>query len=119
MKDTRDLLEKKEELMDEVLTAFNETFEAEVDYYEEVEQGDIPEEDWAEFLSKWEDEIAHIDEINNLQEEISSEFEYGETMIPEDKWEDYVRELVEDCGYISKDFPPPGYTLIGNAQQKT
>ena len=26
-------------------------------------------------------------------------------MIEEDDFEDYVRELLVDCGYISKDFP--------------
>lgn len=103
--DTRDLQEKRDELMDEVLTAFNETFGLEVGTYEEVEQDDIPEAEWAEFLSKWEDEIAHIDEINALEEEIGSEFKYGEYMVPSDKREDYVQEMVEDCGYISKDFP--------------
>lgn len=103
--DTRDLQEKRDELMDEVLTAFNETFGLEADYYEEVEQGDIPEAEWAEFLSKWEDEISHINEINGLEKEIGSEFGHGEYMIPSDEWEDYVQDLVQDCGYISKDFP--------------
>ena len=103
--DTRDLQEKRDELMDEVLTAFNETFGLEADCYEEVGQEDIPEEEWAEFLSKWEDEITHINEINDLEKEIGSEFRYGESMIPADEWEDYVRELVQDYGYISKGFP--------------
>jgi hypothetical protein len=33
------------------------------------------------------------------------DWEYGETLISEDEWVDYVKELLSDCGYIPKDLP--------------
>lgn len=61
-------------------------------------------------------------DVNNLNEEdsnqletllklrgefqdYSNEWEHGETLICEDYWIDYVKELCEDCGYIPKDLP--------------
>jgi hypothetical protein len=38
-------------------------------------------------------------------QDYSSEWEHGETLICEDYWIDYVRELCEDCGYIPKELP--------------
>lgn len=48
-----------------------------------------------------------LDILLKLQEECEgySDWKYGETLIRESYWEDYVQELVEELGYISKDFP--------------
>jgi antirestriction protein len=46
------------------------------------------------------DEKEELDELETLENEIS-EFKHGETMIPENDFEDYARELAEDIGAIS------------------
>lgn len=51
-----------------------------------------------------EDDEKKLIELRELKKEIT-EWEYGETLIPKDEFPDYVQELCEDCGYISRDFP--------------
>ena len=112
--DTRDLIEKRDELRTQIFEDFKNRFESEIediDDFEDFESretfedSDLVEElDITEFLELWDDEFDEIAEINEIEEECS-EFQYGETLISEDYWEDYCRDLVEDCGYISKDFP--------------
>ena len=45
----------------------------------------------------------HIDEINELEDEIT-EFPFGETLIPGDDFTEYCKEMVDDC-YNLKDVP--------------
>lgn len=103
--DTRDLSEKRDELKQEIVDAFNENFEgvATIDSYEDLEdfegQGNV-----SEFLEDFESEIQEINEIDLIENDLS-EFNHGETLIHEDYWVDYCQELCEDVGYISKDFP--------------
>lgn len=54
------------------------------------------------------DETERLATLLKLKEDASdysSEWDYGEQLICEDYWIDYVKELCEDCGYIPKDFP--------------
>ena len=44
-------------------------------------------------------ELAELDEIEGYV----SDWKHGETMIPEDSFEDYARELADDLGSIPKD----------------
>ena len=50
-----------------------------------------------------------LEELEALKEEISNNsdegFEYGIQLIHENYIDDYLDELLEDCGYIPKDFP--------------
>ena len=46
------------------------------------------------------DEKTELEELETLKNEIS-DFKHGETMIPENDFEDYARELAEDIGAIS------------------
>ena len=102
--DTRDLIERRDELKQEVLDSFLETFEqyADTDSYEDINFDE--EEELESWKSSWEDEIEEIEEIDSLEDEID-EFKYGESMIDTNDWEDYVRELLEDAGYVPRDFP--------------
>ena len=91
--DSRDLIEKREELQNQILDSFNETFpQYETDDFESI----LFEED----------EIVEITDIEKLEEEVSSsEWDFGITFISEDEFEDYCKQLVEDCGYLSKELP--------------
>lgn len=55
-----------------------------------------------------EEEQAELQALQALEEEAqaSPDWQYGETLIQESYWEDYVRELIEDTGDIPKDLPP-------------
>ena len=102
MKDTRDLIEQREELKQQVLDSHNETFfDQAVDDYEDIDFEEVINE-WKE---DWLDAISLIGEIDVLEDAIGDEFEYGVTLIEESEFEDYVKDLLEDCGYIPKDFP--------------
>lgn len=102
MKDTRDLIEQREELKQQVLDSHNETFfDQVVDDYEDIDFEEVTSE-WKE---DWLDAIALIGEIDFVEDTIGDEFEYGVTLIEEAEFEEYVEDFLEDCGYIPKDFP--------------
>lgn len=104
MLDSRDLIQERDDLKEEILNNFNECFpQYEVETFENILFDEEEIESWREY---WEDELQTIEEIDDLENEISnSEWDYGLILIPEKDFEDYVRELITDCGYISNDFP--------------
>lgn len=104
---TRDLIEERDELKGQILDNFNETFNAELDDFDEIDEAseNIDEDERDNFKTYWEDEYQQIEAINEIEDEVGGEFEYGCTLIEEDDFEDYVRELLVDRGYISKDLP--------------
>jgi hypothetical protein len=118
--DTRDLYKRKcelESLRDAVTTAETELDEAvkelaafdpdrpdvapdDEQWYEKKEELETAVTDAESNLEVAEfdfgdDEKAELDELETLENEIS-EFMHGETMILEDDFEDYVREMAED-----------------------
>jgi hypothetical protein len=103
--DTRDLAERREALKQEILDSFLENFphyEEMTDSFEDIR---FEEEEIESWKQDFEDELKEIEEINSVEVELGSEFEYGVTLVDVDDWEEYVEELLEDIGYIPKDFP--------------
>lgn len=101
--DTRDLIERREELKEQILTDFQETFpQYEVETYEDIA---FAEEEIQSWVEGFEEELIEIEAIDNLENEIGSEFSFGVSLIEEEDFEDYCEELLKDCGYISSDFP--------------
>ena len=86
--DTRYLAERREALKQEILDSFLENFP----HYEEMTES-------------FEDIRFEEEEIDDVENELGSEFKYGVTLVDVDDWEEYVEELLEDIGYIPKDFP--------------
>ena len=110
--DTRDLIEERDNLKEQILDDFNDRFNTELDDFDEIEiylndeaSESIKQEEREDFTSYWEDEYQQIEAINEIEDEVGGEFEYGCTLIEEDDFEDYVEDMLIDCGYISKDFP--------------
>lgn len=103
--DTRDLIERRDELKQQILDSFLETFEHYEDQTDDFEDILFEEEEIQSWKEYWLDEIAEIGEIEKIEDELGSEFDYGVTLVHEDYWEEYVEDLLIDCGYISKDFP--------------
>lgn len=58
-----------------------------------------------EGLDEWDQE--ELDNLRKLRDQAEGycDWKYGETLIRESAFTDYVEELCQDCGYISKDFP--------------
>jgi hypothetical protein len=62
---------------------------------EEIEE--TPREDWED---DWAETLAAVKAIEDYA---PADWQYGETFIREDHFEDYARELAEDIGAIDKD----------------
>src|SRR5690606_21902874 len=103
--DTRELIETRDELKQQVLDSFLEDFPHYEEMIESFEDINFEEEEIESWKEVWQDELDQISIIDDLEVEIGSEFNYGTPLIPEDDFTDYVIDLLEDIGYISKDFP--------------
>jgi len=102
--DTRDLNDRLEELDDlrsALEDARNELAEAGADN-DDIEELEQALQDAGSCFT--DEEAAELAELEAMRDEIS-EWRHGEALIPVSDWEEYVQELCEDCGYISKDFP--------------
>ena len=103
--DTRNLAERREALKQEILDSFLENFphyEEMTESFEDIRFEEEEIESWKEYF---EEELKEIEEIDDVENELGSEFEYGVTLVDVDDWEEYVEELLEDIGYIPKNFP--------------
>jgi hypothetical protein len=103
--DTRDLIERRDELKQSVLDSFLETFEHYEERTESFEDILFNEEEIQDWKEDWSDEIDEICQIDNIEDTLSSEFEYGITLVREDYWEEYVEDLLIEIGYLPKDLP--------------
>lgn len=103
--DTRDLAEKREELKQQILDSFLENFEHYEDMTGSFEDIRFEEEEIEDWKADWEDELKEIEEINEVEDEVGSEFEYGCTLISEDDFEDYCKELLQDIGVLPDNIP--------------
>jgi hypothetical protein len=103
--DTRDLIERRDELKQSVLDSFLETFEHYKERTESFEDILFNEEEIQDWKEDWSDEIDEICQIDNIEDTLSSEFEYGITLVREDYWEEYVEDLLIEIGYLPKDLP--------------
>ena len=103
--DTRDLAERREALKQEILDSFLENFphyEEMTESFEDIRFEEEEIESWKEYF---EDELKEIEEIDDVENELGSEFEYGVTLVDVDDFEEFVEQDLEDIGYIPKDFP--------------
>jgi hypothetical protein len=103
--DTRDLIEKRDELKQQILDAFLEDFEHYADRTDSFEDILFEEEELENFKEYWDNELKEIEAIDEIESEIGSEFNYGCTLIHEDYFQEYCEELLVDAGYLPKDLP--------------
>lgn len=105
MKDTRDLEVKRDELKEFLVDDFNLTFEKEIEDFDELTE--IVDNSEDENIQEWTEDNSndfdHVEEIDYIEDTVSA-FRYGTTLIEEDEFEDYCRDLVEDC-YDLRDVP--------------
>lgn len=98
MKDTRDLAEKRDELKEFLVDDFNYMFEKEIEDFDELIEivDNSEDEDVQEWREENDNDFDHIEEIDYIEDNVS-EFSFGATLIEEDEFEDYCKDLVEDC----------------------
>lgn len=105
--DTRDLLEKRRDLQESILDAYNDEFEN-VEEFSEIPS--ITDDcRIGQFLEYWDDELETIEEINKVEEEVDNysadSFEFGTTLIAKSDFTEFCKEDLEDCGLLPKDLP--------------
>lgn len=117
--DSRDLIEYKEYLESEIVESWNEYREYANDMVDEddrleeaydIDDVNIDDVDFRKYEINGISVSYDIEEYEKLMPfykelEGYGDFDYGEAIIHEDEWEDYVIEMLEDTGYIPKDFP--------------
>ena len=85
--DSRDIIERIEELESELAAFVEETEGALSENFPDI------------------DELKSLRALANDASQYSSDWEYGEPLIRYSYWEVYVQEMLEDCGDIPKDIP--------------
>ena len=103
--DTRDLSKRREELKEEILDSFLENFPHYQEMTESFEDIRFEEEEIQSWKEDFEDELKEIEEIDTIENELGSEFDYGVTLVDVDDWEEFVEQDLKDLDYIPKDFP--------------
>jgi hypothetical protein len=103
--DTRDLIERRDELKEGILNSFLETFEHYKERTESFEDILFEEEEIQDWKEDWGYDLEEIDQIDKIEYILGSEFQYGVTLVREDYWEEYVEDLLVEIGYLPKDLP--------------
>ena len=102
---TKDLIEERDDLKEQILDSFLENFPHYEEMTESFEDIRFEEEEIESWKEDFEDELKEIEEIDDVENELGSEFEYGVTLVDVDDFEEFIEQDLEDCGYIPKDFP--------------
>ena len=103
--DTRDLQEQIDNLESEIEELNEDLEDLEKDLVScgsEIDEIRTKIQEYKEQLQDLRDELQPL---LDLKAEGIPEWEDGATLIPESDWEEYVEDLVKDCGYISNDVP--------------
>ena len=104
--DTRDLVEEREDLKQEILDSFLETFEHYAEQTEEFEDILFDEEEIQSWKEDWQEELDEIAEIDRVEDEVcNGEFDSGTTLISEYDFQEYCEDFVRDCGDLPRNLP--------------
>lgn len=106
--DSRDLIQYRDEIANDIVNLYNDYMTDIDEDWDEISDIEDINFDEQEFVEANQDEIEEYVAIRNFCNEISdycSDFEWGASIIHEDYFEDYCRELVEDIGYLPKNLP--------------
>jgi hypothetical protein len=99
--DSRDIIER----IDDLNTERAQWVEARTDAAPESEDWQVKAFLWK--LAHPEDatELAALEKLAGEAEGYADDWHHGATLIRDDYFTEYARELVEDCGYISPELP--------------
>jgi hypothetical protein len=106
--DSRDLIEYRDEIANDIVNLYNDYMtEIDKDWDELSDIEDVNFDEYA-FVEANQDEIEEYVAIRNFCDDISnycSDFEYGVSIIHENYFQEYCRELVEDVGDLPRGIP--------------
>jgi len=108
--DSRDVIERIEELALTQIQVFNEQQSIEGDDDMCIEEDDYNNNHFRNWLKEGEgididrDELILLLELQDQCEELS-DWEHGETLVHADYWVDYVYDLLRECGDLPKEIP--------------
>lgn len=108
--DSRDIIDRIEELAKIQIKAFNEQQSIEGDDDLQIDEDDYNDKHFREWLNQGadlEDDRSELIALLALNDECEclSDWKYGETLIHASYWVDYVYDLLRDCGDLPKDIP--------------
>lgn len=114
--DTKDLAEKREELKEEILDSFLETFEHYAEQTETFEDIMFDEEEIESWKADWQEDLEEIAAIDQVEEEVErygeDDFDFGTTLISDYDFQEYCEEFCKDKwlashikGFISDNLP--------------
>lgn len=107
--DSFDIISRIEELQEE-----RESLKLDEDQeFENEEDKAEAEEDAEQALADWDAENGkELTELLALEKDARgcSDWDHGETLIREDYWREYIKELLEDCGDVPAALP--GYIAV-------
>lgn len=116
--DSRDVIERQEELQSEYDSLVEAVADAKQAIEDHAKEPWTDEDDYKNTLEQLQTELEdaeyrlecfdkdELDDINNLVEEAegSPDWKYGETLIHDDYFTEYIEELVRDCFEVPKEF---------------
>jgi hypothetical protein len=109
--DSRDLIDRAYDLIDEFLPAFNEQQADDGDEDLQIEREDALHDDlfnaWLEAAANMGDERDELVELLKVWRECEnfSDWTYGEQLIRDNYFTEYARQMLEDCGTIPSELP--------------
>jgi TolA-binding protein len=103
--DSRDLIILKEELEEQLSYLQDEVNELKGDNETPADKLEEKQDELREWLEEHKEELDSLIDICDEGELLSSDWEHGESLIREDYWVEYCKELVTDIGDLPKDVP--------------
>jgi hypothetical protein len=106
--DSRDLLEYRDELAENIIYLYNECMSEANEDWEDVDDIEDVNFEALNNIDDYQDEVEHYIDISKFCDDISeycSDFEYGVAIMHEDYFEEYCEELVKEIGDLSKNLP--------------
>lgn len=107
--DSRDIIDRIEELAKIQIEAFNEQQSIEGDDDLQIDEDDYTSKHFRQWLddAPFEEEREELKALLALNDECEnlSDWKYGETLIHASYWVQYVEDLLIDCGDLPKEIP--------------
>ena len=102
--DSRDVIERIEELREQLQDEFNELRDNDENFAEEYDEDAF--DGWLAGCDDPDaDELRSLEALRDEAEPYAEDWEYGAVLISRDYWVEYVEQFIKDCGYISNDLP--------------
>ena len=103
--DTRDIVELIAEVENKITELESEIDDLNEDSEDFETNEDTLKNELAEIQAELESYQVDLEMLENIKDEVGSEFEYGEQLIRDDYFTEYQKEMLIDCGTLPNDLP--------------